>query len=527
MRNITVLLACLLVSLLSLNPVLSIWCNATYSFKQSINFTNQVDSVLTNFPTHLSWNTSSLYNANKIQNDCDDIEFFNETNCSVIPKLFEICNITTGNSTIWLSLNYNPLGTSEVFAYYNSSGASNTQTSNVFDSNYIGRWCMNNTISYDTKGTANGYNSSTTVAVNYTHGKFGYATTYTGGYTWFGDVSQFDFGTSTDFTIEGWLKSNNTIAAAEEVVAKCYNTPCYRTRISATTGFLNARAEQDGSHYSNVDLTEPYLPNEQWHYFLASFNRTGNLCAYVDGKAPVCGSMAAVGNLDNTNAFAFAAQVSNTNTTDKIFKGTLDEIRLSNVVRTSGYANASYQGMIVTFGGEEIPTTTTTTTSTTTTTLPYEDCAACCLDNGFDTGDCSDTMTCSELGGNVTICSDPYCLEPPENFCCCYDIPTTTTTSLTTTTTECPNCWGNTTKYSCCGTDQLQKNVTYFIGNSTVNYSYSEIDLTWCQYGCYNNTIFGTRCNWSPTLNNLLIVGFFILILFLFFLFWKLLRRVF
>jgi hypothetical protein len=140
-------------------------------------------------------------------------------------------------------------------------------------------------------------------------------------------------------------------------------------------------------------------------------------------------------------------------------------------------------------GTYEIPTTTTTTepTTTTTTTEPT-------------------TTTTTEPTTTTTTTE-----------------PTTTTTTEPTTTTTFILPTGNYTAYLCLGS-LLARNNTDFIGNETVNFTTSQLTYTSCEYGC-GETLFGTRCLYSPAITGGMLIGVFCLIVGVIYVIYRLMKR--
>jgi hypothetical protein len=139
-------------------------------------------------------------------------------------------------------------------------------------------------------------------------------------------------------------------------------------------------------------------------------------------------------------------------------------------------------------GTYEIPTTTTTTepTTTTTTTEP-----------------------------TTTTTTEPTTTTTTE--------PTTTTTTEPTTTTTFILPTGNYTAYLCLGS-LLARNNTDFIGNETVNFTTSQLTYTSCEYGC-GETLFGTRCLYSPAITGGMLIGVFCLIVGVIYVIYRLMKR--
>ena len=110
-----------------------------FSYRIPINITEQSGNDLTDYQVMLSINTTKLYQEGKIRADCGDLKFTNETSFNFsewnfeYPYWIEVCNVSGGNSTIWIKVNLTASSTKKIYMYYGSPNATTTSNGdNVF-----------------------------------------------------------------------------------------------------------------------------------------------------------------------------------------------------------------------------------------------------------------------------------------------------------------------------------------------------------------------------------------------------------
>ena len=110
------------------------WWNSSWSYKRQINITEQSGNDLTDYQVMLSINTSQLYDEGKLRSDCGDLRFVNSDETTELPYWIEVCNVTGGNSTIWVKVNLSASSTTTIYMYYGNSDATTTSNGTaVFD----------------------------------------------------------------------------------------------------------------------------------------------------------------------------------------------------------------------------------------------------------------------------------------------------------------------------------------------------------------------------------------------------------
>lgn len=152
-----------------------------------------------------------------------------------------------------------------------------------------------------------------------------------------GDVPEFDFGASGDFTFECWA-INDASATVSILMAKRSS--------STSTGyeFLQLSNEElrmtldDGTVDLDIDTTGTAFPNDgQYHHIAVVVDRTADTCEiFVDAVSKVSGSITTLtASMDNGAQFSLGARAGGASK----YTGVLDEARMWNDKRSSTELN--------------------------------------------------------------------------------------------------------------------------------------------------------------------------------------------
>lgn len=150
------------------------------------------------------------------------------------------------------------------------------------------------------------------------------------------DGPALNFGTSTNFTIEFYIKTSS-LAPVQVILAKGGSTsPGYAIGLSA--GFVTV-AISDGMNTIPINgFTN--VANGTWHHIAVVFDRTAKATIYTDGAFDNDGNINTVGNIDNlANMSLGAADFGGA--FSGYFNGYLDEVRIWNVARTTAQITGS------------------------------------------------------------------------------------------------------------------------------------------------------------------------------------------
>jgi hypothetical protein len=341
------------------------WWNASWLYRKRLTFDNQgVTKDMANFPVMVNL-SSSNFNYSKARINGEDLRFIDSDGSTQLKYHYEIWN-TSGNSYIWVNVtNISPKPSSDyIWLYYGNSGAlDNQDESGTYDSEFKGVWHLSETGSgtrFDS--TSNNYDG---IPGNYdgdesSTGKIGGADRF-----WDNDehitMSSMNPQVWNDFTVEGWYRSNldtlsddGYIYADIEAYGDGPGIILSVTDDSGDSGSIRAVI------YDNDINTAKYygtsnVVDRQFH-FLVLVRENGRIKLYVDGV------------LENDEIDDHAFETINVDTLEGPYigdfpsasenaDGIVDEVRVSNIARSSDWIAAQYLSMnddFITFGNEEL-----------------------------------------------------------------------------------------------------------------------------------------------------------------------------
>jgi gliding motility-associated-like protein len=150
-----------------------------------------------------------------------------------------------------------------------------------------------------------------------------------------GSNPNFSFGTSTDFTIEYFIKT--TDLGTQTVVSKgSIGTPGYA--VGMASGFVVAIAS-DGGATPIVVNGFTNVADGSWHHIAVVFDRDDKITIYTDGFFDNDGNMTTIGSVDNIDLLRIGA-FNNAGTPTQYFNGYIDEVRIWNSALTVAEINA-------------------------------------------------------------------------------------------------------------------------------------------------------------------------------------------
>ncbi len=304
----------------------STWWNSNWEYRKLITVnSSQVDADLSNFPILVNITDSDL--ASKAQDDGDDIAFVLwSDNTTRLNHEIELFNGTSGELVCWV--NVTSLSSSEdtkIWMYYNNSGSSSQQNATgVWDSNYIAVWHLNETSGTHYDSTSN--NEDSTAVVGVTQDAIGFVD----------GCDEFD-GSSSYIDITMNLPSTVTISAWAYSTASSFSDMlwcidsdnggpdlfytgtqiCLNTWDSAGNPFCNIPSDAD-----------------EWHLY-STVIQSGNTNLYIDDQLG--------GSATYRNPTGSDFHISSSAGYD--WEGRIDEVRISNIARNTGWINTSYNTM--------------------------------------------------------------------------------------------------------------------------------------------------------------------------------------
>jgi hypothetical protein len=306
----------------------SAWGMPDWQYRRKIVIDHtEVAAGLTNFPVLIKITDADL--ASHAQNDGDDFLFTASDTQTQLAHEIESYDSATGQLVAWVNVpNLSATQDTVLFLYYGNPSAPNQQNvEGVWSSSYLAVHHLEelsgsilDSTAYNNDGTAlNG------VQLN-AAGQIDGADSFDG----VNDRIRLPqvFTSQTTFTIEGWIYTGNK----QGYVISQRNT--------ASQGAFLQYYPTNGSFqfYINSGCVSVTATPNQWHYVVATFDGT-TARLYVDAGSPAQGTATVTWPSEGM-------YLGDRSSTGRAFLGRLDEIRLSDVARGTGYIATSYANQV-------------------------------------------------------------------------------------------------------------------------------------------------------------------------------------
>lgn len=337
------------------------WYSTSWKYRRKITFDNSAQAEnLANFPVLVKLTSSRIDYANT-QNTGQDIRFTDSDGTTLLSHEIESWD-EAGSSFVWVKVPQIDASSStdSIYMYYGNSGASDGQAAtSVWDSNFKGVWHLKES----GNGTANEYVDSTS---NGNHGQGGGGTAAAAPtLTSSGQIDgaqSFDGASGDDDKIQTALAPSGYSAITMSVWVKLDTEDVYpmvlsygtngennpEIRFQSNTGKIEIVRRSDNSGV--LDSTN--LAGAGWHYITGTANGSV-LTLYKDG-APVSSSSFSH-SIDSTTPLRIGRRSDDVGGSFTI-PGSIDEVRISNSIRSTRWVAASYKSesdTFNTFGSQE------------------------------------------------------------------------------------------------------------------------------------------------------------------------------
>jgi hypothetical protein len=317
------------------------WYDTNWQYRKAITIDPaNVDNDLTSFPLLIDITDTDL--SSEAHFDGDDILF---TGADGTAKLdHEIESYAAGNLVAWVSV---PLLSStedtQLYMYYGNSAATNQENAQaVWDSNYVMVQHLDETSGTHYDSTSNGNDGTAfNLASQNTTGKIDGADEFdaTGDLIDVGiDASLDVFGPAQDFSIFLWVKRDTLQTAG-----------FFSSGSSGSNGifFGSASANEDDLKFMSInntvqiDSTTDVIGDTEWHHVGVTADRDGNLQFWVDG-VPIHAESIAGSSAENWNRADDTYKIGTDRSENGPMDGIIDEVRVSDILRGSGWISTSY-----------------------------------------------------------------------------------------------------------------------------------------------------------------------------------------
>ena len=359
------------------------WWNANWGYRRLLTVdSTQVDADLTNVPLLFSFSDTGI--TSKAQPDGDDVIFVSyEDNNTVFNHQLEMFNVTTGHCVAWINITQLSAATNtKLWMYYGNSGCSSQENpTEVWDSDYVGVWHLNesgngsdnefkDSTQHNHHGTGggpaiNGDAEQTPVREN---GMIGYAQHFDGVndsiLTTFIDTDTLD-----QLTVEAWI-SVDTSQGDMHVFTKAWDAAAgenvFILAVNESGGIrTNGSIRTDGvGGGSTSSYGTGGLSTGTWAYVGLTWDASSEQLQLLRN-----GHVVGSGSRDGGTLYDYSSDpypcIGNYNgSNDRNFDGLIDECRLSNVARNASWMRTCYNNVVNTttffsLGSQENITDTT------------------------------------------------------------------------------------------------------------------------------------------------------------------------
>jgi len=325
------------------------WADASFTNRRDIVIKREkVSTHLTNFPVLIDI-TSTDFKQGEVQADGKDIMFTDDSG-SILDFEVEYFsqNVAEGHLITWIRLNVSNKDDTIVSMYYSNDQIVQSQETpaEVWDSNYVGIWHLQESLGNAQDSTS--YGQEGVISGGVTQGASGFID---GAYYFdgvdcnvsMGDPSDghLDFGTGS-FTVETWINRDSTMSSTQYGGIFKGNGD-----VNDNEGWLLRFKGSDSVRFSAGDgLASVFnihqssiLVDETWMHFVGVLDRSaGEAYLYKDGQK-IATDTATNGDIDSNYLFRISEDWDNA----FHFKGLFDEVRLSNIARSSDWITTEYQ----------------------------------------------------------------------------------------------------------------------------------------------------------------------------------------
>jgi len=409
------------------------WWNTSWQNRTQITFYNAAQAEnLPEFPVLVSL-TASEVDFDKIEAGGADIRFIDRTTGAGLSYQIENWDDGAETAAVWVNVPQidGASNTDFIWMYYNNAGAADNSSTATWNADYEGVWHLNeatDAVNVDaTSNTNDGTpNNSPTAATGKISGALDFSVDAQASVEIPYSSIDLSTGVNPDWTISAWVKPNADFADVDYPLIYSYGD------YDASLG-LNSKegdASDDGQIETWQNDTNPTIQSTgtavtvgSWNYVAVVHDSTdltegpdGTVYLYLNGA--VVGSGAAV-DITQAGQDSWIGWESHY---QDVFKGLIDEVRVSSTVRSEDWLAAQYASMNLsfnTFGAEQSVSTVHVTTDAandaptitpTVADLAYtENDGAVAVDGGITVADVDDTnleSATAQITGNYVSSED-------------------------------------------------------------------------------------------------------------------------
>lgn len=333
------------------------WYSSSWGYRKAITIDHNkvaTSTSLSNFPMLFSVTDTDLKytgNGGKVgKTDGTDILFTSSNGSTKLDHEIEKYSSSTGETIIWVEIpTLSGVDDTTIYIYFGNSGASDQQnTTGVWDSNY-------KLVAHLPNGTTLTANDSTSNANNGTNsGTVTAASGKVDGSAFFDSATEYvNFGTGSSInnihlpsTWSGWFNLD-TSSGNRSIVSRYlfYSSHGLAFLVRIDSGVFNVYLSNSAGDYQTISYSgNPSL--NTWHYFsavLSGATSTPSFSITLDGIKQNFSPSALSSSLNTT----IQTRIGEPHFSgSEGFSGSIDEIRISDTVRTDGWILTEYNNQL-------------------------------------------------------------------------------------------------------------------------------------------------------------------------------------
>lgn len=336
-------------SLISFASASADWWNSDWNYRMPLIVEQSGTETLANFPIVVNGfdyvNTAELISEGKMKEDCSDIRFTDSAG-NLLDYQFgndadPIYGCDSEKTLIYLSIPNLPAEGTTVYMYYGNSDASLDEENIWGDYSAVLNFNEGQGgIAYDSATNKDGMIYGTNWAI----GKVAKSLEFDGTDDYV-ELENSESVNPDNITLEAWIKKDTS--GYQTIIGKSWNGRILSLDITGDDKLLfHIWLSGSGNGYKTLDS----ISLGEWHYIAASFsNLSGPVNLYIDGEES--GTYEVGGEADVGTPRIKIGYFDPTN--NNWFDGEIDEVRISNLVRSSDWIKRSYEQDLSSLGNEE------------------------------------------------------------------------------------------------------------------------------------------------------------------------------
>jgi hypothetical protein len=292
---------------------------SAWKYRKSVTIDHtKIVANLSNFPVLVDITDSGL--AAHAQTNGNDI-LFTDSTLNKLNHEIESYTSSNGHLIAWVKiLNLSSTSDTILYMYYGNPTATNQQNpAGVWDSNFLMVQHLNGTLGTQYDSTSNHNNGIMNGSVSSAQGKIGRGLNFTGGYVALPQVCT----SQTQFTFSAWIYPQS---GARYFISEWANNQ---------GAFLQVASDNHLQLYVNGIMVGQSITLNQWHYVVGTYDGT-TARLYIDGGSPV--SVSAAHPTWGSQTMYIGDRYDHT----RQFVGLIDEVRVSNIARSSSWTATEY-----------------------------------------------------------------------------------------------------------------------------------------------------------------------------------------